>query len=1117
MKKTKKRLVIFSTALTALSLSAAIPLGMFYSTNNYANQIKKLEQNKQDDTKELVPAQSISQNSNLSTKTGPLTFWGNTITALDWYGSKIWDINMSDYVVGDNNQTGTQALYNKGNWQRAWLNWDYNRNTDTIWVLGYSHQKYNKVQKLFEINAITGKLVSEKELGTNDTVYFVSALTSGNVMCYGTASSTYDGTAYLYDASKKTVSKISGNSAEKVQDLKDMENKVLNKDFRWSFSNLIPVAKNINFVEIYSFGTRTNTVGDGSADLASYDVYFLMVDDNLNSINQSGWEKPKKVASGIENYRNSKVAPQRDYFSLLSGKVATVIYNAVVIIDPTNASNIKTSSFTMSESKWIQSWTIDANENLYFKFKQDAKIFKIEKNILNSATNQTLSPTTYLDLQGIKTNNINNYANNFVIYNVFGYTGQLMMINAQSSEIISNPALPSDNNVDKWGLAIGVTQNQSNQSVGDYKGLLNTEESFQKSADFEINESILNSKIPSEIIQNDITPLNNSFFQPNSSYVPFQISNINDSEGKFDITVNLYQVPWFASSLPNDAIPTKITKSFTTKNKIDSKVSWKTLSSSTDYDFLNMLPSNLTVDDVKNLDPFQISFQSQTITDASGNLMYPKKEYSIDSKDDSSGKVKIRVDYKYVPMGITYTGKNNNEILTYSQTHEYTIFNQSSPSQFNFMGSETKAEDNKIQTIDVTKVPQLKSLLEANNLPSSFSSLANSNINKNNAGFLQFINTSLSKGYLVSKINFSLIPNDNDGTLQITANISNANSPDKKQHTYIAKYTNLNKQTNYKFEFITTATSFDKTAFNTILASSVTEGDVIAYLVKYQGFDSNDLNIALFPNDVNGSLTVSVSLNKSYASEIASGGHGFTNYQANYTFTNFMTIEEYNNKFSVEFVDDSSVSLLDFKLMQAQEIYDALVTNQKSLKVGDKTYTNLRDLIENLLVKKMGTSVPSNWVNNTNIETTMYIDNSLGIASFYVKIPQSLLNGASSDLNLIANYSGFVKGNVDKTDDNLSFVSNNMLKNYLVSKSFFTNEQINNLTPSEFSDWVKKENNVKNLITYFTGEYQTKLESNKFNYTVITNEIQKTVSITIDFGEMTNKNSLSSYSIQYIL
>ncbi|MDE7112454.1 MAG: hypothetical protein K2N92_02520 [Malacoplasma sp.] len=1115
MKKTKKRWIILSTAVTTLGLTAALPLGIINFTNSIS-QIKKVSSIKQDDSKELIPAQNISQNSNLATKTGPLTFWGNKITALDWYGSKIWDIDMSLYVEGDNGKTGADASYAKGSWQRAWLNWDYSRDTDTIWIIGYGNNaNANSKQKLFSVNAITGELKETVDLGVTGTVYYVSALASGNVMCYGTATTTYQATAFLYDVKAKEVRKIQGDSKQQADELKDENpsnpNTTFNKDYRWSFSNLIPVSNNVNFVEIYAFGTKSST-DDNGANLASYDVYFIMVDDNLNSIKRPGWEKPKKIASGLPGYRNTSVSPQRDYFTLLSGKVATVVYNSVVIVDPSNLNNIKV--FTMSEAKWIQSWTIDANENLYFKFKADEKIYKIDKTILNSNSNSTLAPQTYLDLKGISQDGVSGFANNFVIYNVFGYTGQLMMINADPRVYIRSDAAPTpeENETTKWGLAVGVTQNQSNQSVGDYKGLLNTENSFQKSADFEIETSTLDSKLPSEITQNDIKPLNNSFFQANSTYTPFQISDINDEKGTFKITVNLYQIPWFASTLPDGAIPTKIVKDFTTKNKIDSKVSWKSLSSSTDYDFLNMLPSNLTVDDVRNLDPFQISFQSQTITDSQGNLKYPKKEYTIASTDDKTGKVTIKVNYKYVPMGITYTGRNDSsEVLTYSQQHDYTIFSEGTQSQFNFMGSSSSATDNKIQEIDVTKVAQLKFLLEANTLPSSFNSLTNSN--NNNAEFLQFINTSLSKGYPVSKINFSVLANDNDGTLQITANISANNSPDKTAHKYIAKYINLNMQKNYNFQFLTTVKEFDKIAFNTVLASSVTEGDVIAYLVKYEGFDSNDLNVSLFPNDANGELTVSVSLNRNYANEIGSKNHGFTNYQANHKFNGFMTTEEFNSKFSVEFVDDSSVDLLDFKLKQVQEIYDTLVTNKKPLTVGSKTYSDLNDLVQNLLVKKMGTSVPKNWKGNSNIKTEMYIDNSLGIASFYVKIPQNLLSGSSSDLNLIANYSGFVKGNVDKTDDNLSFVSNNMLKNYLVSKGIFTQDQINNLSIGQFSEWLNKNDNIKNLITYYTGEYKTKLDANNFKFTIISNEIQKTISVTIDFGQMTNKNSLSSYSI----
>lgn len=73
---------------------------------------------------------------------------------------------------------------------------------------------------------------------------------------------------------------------------------------------------------------------------------------------------------------------------------------------------------------------------------------------------------------------------------------------------------------------------------------------------------------------------------------------------------------------------------YTTKNTISNKVSWKILSTSTDYDFLNMLPSMITYSDLSNLDPFQTSFQSQTIVDSQGKQLYPKKTYTVGATDD---------------------------------------------------------------------------------------------------------------------------------------------------------------------------------------------------------------------------------------------------------------------------------------------------------------------------------------------------------------------------------------------------------------------------------------------------------------------------------------------------
>lgn len=81
--------------------------------------------------------------------------------------------------------------------------------------------------------------------------------------------------------------------------------------------------------------------------------------------------------------------------------------------------------------------------------------------------------------------------------------------------------------------------------------------------------------------------------------------------------------------------------------------------------------------------------------------------------------------------------------------------------------------------------------------------------------------------------------------------------------------------------------------------------------------------------------------------------------------------------------------------------------------------------------------------------------------SFYVKIPQSLLNGSNTDLNLVVNYTDFVKGNVTSTDDNLSFAVNNMLKSYLISTKNTTEEEFNQFKPTSFAEWLKKDDNGK--------------------------------------------------------
>lgn len=183
--------------------------------------------------------------------------------------------------------------------------------------------------------------------------------------------------------------------------------------------------------------------------------------------------------------------------------------------------------------------------------------------------------------------------------------------------------------------------------------------------------------------------------------------------------------------------------------------------------------------------------------------------------------------------------------------------------------------------------------------------------------------------------------------------------------------------------------------------------------------------------------------------------------------------------------------------------------------ISGKTYKTLNDFAKGLLVRSTSSSIPMNWDTNSGVTTNVYVDNNLGIASFYINIKKDKVLGATSDLNFAITYSGFVKDNQVSTDDNLSFVSDKMLKNYLLTTKDFSQDQIYKLTPDEFATWAI--NNINKLITYKTGEYKDKLDKKDGGHTltVTPNSIQSTVTITIDFGQMKNNQSLSEYTVQY--
>lgn len=317
----------------------------------------------------------------------------------------------------------------RGSWRRAWYNWDYNRNQNILWVLAYGYLSH---QTIFGLNANNGKVIYKHDLGyvsngvdNKQSPYrFVTALSSGNVLIYGDPSKPYNGKGLLYNHDKDEITQLSGNSFQKLPTTDG--NGHSTNTFRWYFYNLIPLASNKNLVEVVAFDSKqTGTTGDNSSKYASYNVYGILVDDNLNFIgNQQSsntFSNAVKIADGVEGFRNTTITPKRDYFTLLNNQTVSVTYNTITLFDTKDPNNIKLNQVKMQNKNLIQTWTVDSNDNLYFKFLSDVNVYKVDGNTLKSG-NTNFSPITYLDLSSVSNEKVKKDVSNFVIYNVYGYT-----------------------------------------------------------------------------------------------------------------------------------------------------------------------------------------------------------------------------------------------------------------------------------------------------------------------------------------------------------------------------------------------------------------------------------------------------------------------------------------------------------------------------------------------------------------------------------------------------------------------------------------------------------------------------------------------------------------------
>nr|MDE5553538.1 hypothetical protein [Malacoplasma sp.] len=1052
--------------------------------------------NTTNEIKPLVPSQANGQNSFLSTSQGPLVYWNNKISSLDWFGAERWsiDFSSSDYVP---EPSGGYT----GSWRRAWFNWDYDRNRDILWVLGYGDSKTS--QKIFSFNATTGKKLKEIDTGSNGILKFVSALSSGNVLMWDGATDTYNATAKLYDVNSDTITQITGDSVTAMDGIDGGNN------FKWYFTNTIPIKSGYNLVVLMSF-SRKSTTGDAGAAHANYNVYFVLVDDSLNLIAKTGeWSKGRLVSEGLQGYRNTSISVQRDYYQLIDGTVATIIYDKIVMINPNDVNvvnNVSFSTFAPSESKWILSWSFDTSENLFFKYKNDTKIYKVGSANLKGSSNSSVTASTYYDLSSSGNAKIKQYALSFVLYNVYGYQGQIMLVNAWYDDYINiyDKKVPDvstpDKNTDEYGLVAAITQNPSNPDSGDSKGLLNTADAFQFSADFSIPDTVLKLKLPSEIVKDDLEITNQGFITQNPKYITPFTKVMDDKQGTLTVTAWIDQIPWFVTNgkMPDNINPTEITKTYDNLDKIDTRISWK--DSNTDYDFKNTLPSKVDDADLKRFDPATFNINSQNIVNGSGEILYPKKTYSILSRDDSAGNIIIQAKYDYMPLGVDGIASN---AKSETVTHAYTIFNKNSDKHFAFTGATTNN-----QPVDIKNVPQLSGLLESQILPSTFVS----SISSSTSGYLQFVNTDLSSGYPTSKMNFSFTANDDAGTLQVSATLPAGYYEDISSNSFTQTYTGLNRNQDYSLNWKSKPDNID---ISKMLASQTTESVVFNSFLTYKGFNPLDMNVQLFPDDELGTLNVNITLQGQYNDRVKTA-NGFrklgSTWMTSYRFTGFLTKEQQNNQYKLTFKNDNDTSLNDLKKYTAQQIYDGLVKiDSTGLTVGETKYTDLKNLVSKLLISNKGVSLPEIIESNVNVQ--MYYNNGNGTADFVVQYPDSVNN-----LIFVGSFTGFVLGNDVVTNDVLSFKTQLALQTEVNSAAInsplykFFDKNV-----AEVRNWLESSNNMTNLISYTSGQYSQLLANKNYTLKVTTNEIYGSISAILEFdkSKLTNQKSVSVFAFTY--
>lgn len=1070
----------------------------------------------------VYPLENVNDSPLLATETGPIISFGSKITSLDWFGGKRWEIDIEENTNARLNPKrlelfpkfdGPKNQYSG----RYFVNWSLNVQEKKLWLLSTSGRNGRVPgQHIILLNSDTGivEAVYKIPRTIKQNLYFqIAALNSGKVLVYDSAGNWWENE--LLDPKTGTFTFNIDSQREYNRDpAKRMNRENVERNFPKSGSSyprvlyLVPISNNVN-VAVFSWYPRGSSQANG-------DLFLMLFDDQFRKINVTNTSSPwydfiriSNVWAAKSMYTDKETRKfSRSYYRTLSNQVYFTAFDQFYVFFPnlTPDYGIKFANFDLKATSEqgntnisaISSFTLDVNQNVFLKLFDDSVIYKLTIRADNINGTATFNLTTYYNIQDAGIELIRKYAKTFILYNVTNFSGSIMLINAKNVPTVTDSGKGEH---EEFGVAASIIANVRLPSQGDSKGLLNTNQSFQKSADFTIDPSVLSSKLPSEIVQSDITLLNEAFFTPNRTtkpdgslqYLPFEIKNIDDEMGSFTINVNLNQIPWFSNTLPPDLAPIFLTQNFHTTKTISGQVIWKA-ANTLDYNFRNTLPSKITLDDVNIFDPFQVNFFSQEIFQ-DNKLVYPKKEYEIQEPDDTNGTIKIKVTYSYLPLGVLNRKEN---VKTYTSENLYHIFKLSNPKKFLFVGQ----QEGKSDDINVKDVVQLKRYLASDLLPSYFIN------NQSLINFADFVNQNLTTGYPVNKMTFDFTPDDENGTLIISAKLPTDYYKDGTLTTFSQKFTGFNRLSDYRFAFKTDAKMINQIPFQSILASNVKASDVIAYLVDFNGYNPLDFQVQLAPNNNLGSLQVNVILSNSYVRAVGQSQHGFNNYQASYVFHGFLTNEMFNNTYNVSFKNNNDQTLVGLKRLTPLAIANAF-NSSRPLQIGQTQYTNAKDLVENLLVATKGSMVPKNWANNPNIEVTYSFNNQAGTISFFVKIKKEALNNYFSDLYFVSFFDGLVKGNIVPTTDNLAFISNEFLT-ILVP-------EVKEMNSRSFVEWIKDKTNLRSLFLNIDGQYNELFANDQYILKVESSDLYNVVSVSLVFKGVTNPESLKEYSVQYRL